>query len=160
MFWTFIYSICALLIVISLRELVVLSRMEKAHPDRGLYWFNTLLLLMLAAAILGVGFYLDSRRGIIEAYVPAYPSAVFAPDRSILKGGTVWLYTTDDLPADIERFYRAYAERSGRNIIVDPHDILKLRIGSAGEPVFITVTDEGGVRVLSYTFDGEVKIAE
>lgn len=157
MFWPFVYSVSAILVILFLRELSLLSRLKKNDPQRGLYWFNTIVLAAGTAFILSVALYLDGRKILIESVITPFPGAHFAPHHSIVSGD-VFIYTTTSPIDEIESFYRAIAAEHMLPIFVERKaGVVAIAIGESPR-VFLTVLDRGRHRELHYSFNGEVNM--
>lgn len=161
MFWPIVYSSIIIIAVLFLREVWLLMRLPKEYPDRGLYFFNVFFLFLCIVLVICGSYYLDARKAPLEALLPPYPAAVFVPDRSILNGGTIWVYEATANENNIVDFYKGYARERNKGIIIDSSnkDLMRMRIETDDAPLFLTIVDLGTVRELNYSFDGKVEMA-
>lgn len=152
--WIFVGSLSFVLMVLSLRELIILARLPRNHPERGLYWFNTIFLLIATAVTISAGYYLDAERRALEHIIPIPASTHYAIERNKLIHDAMWVYTSDATEETIREFYHAYANT---NHISYLEDEMRMSFKLPSGNLFLTLTTEGDTTVLYFSRDGEIR---
>lgn len=152
--WVFVGSLSFVLLMMSLRELVILTRLPQNHPERGLYWFNTIFLLIATAVTITAGHYLDAEKRALEQIIPIPASTHYAIERNKLIHDAMWVYTSNASEETIREFYHSYADTNQISYLEDEMRIV-LTLPSGN--LFLTLTTEGDTTVLYFSRDGEIR---
>lgn len=154
-FWTIIV-LCALLALgSSFREGILLSRIPKGHPDRGMYWFNVFFLLCVAMTILYLGLAVDSGRCTFERMIAIPPAARYAVERNRLGADTTWVYVVRASQDEVRAFYISYAAASKVPLVLDDEDASRLLFILPSGELFLTLTPEGERTFLYFSREGK-----
>lgn len=134
-------------------------RFPRKHPERGLHYFNSVVLLLLASVIFLGGTYLQNRNRKFEMVVDVYPTARYAPWKNALLPNHTWVYLSQDSPLQIEEYYHKEAKVTGSTISVDHKRSAVVLLLSEAPKLFLTIQNEDGESVLSYSNEGEKSIS-
>ena len=152
--WVFTGFFFLILVGISIRELLLLLRIPPRHPDRGIYWFNFLFLLVAAGAVLYTGYYIDQSRQTLEQMIAVPPSAHYAIERNRLLHDTTWVYVTETTEESVRNFYRTSAEA---NHITFIEDGARMSFTLPSGNIFLTLARENNKTILYFSREGEMK---
>jgi hypothetical protein len=152
-YWIIILAISLVLFVVAIREAVVAYRLPPVAQHRGLYWFNSVALLLLIMGILYGGRYFDHQRDILMAEVMPYPAARYAPERGVLEGSDTWVFLTRDRWDQVVEYYEGIP---GYRVTKDDGGTMRILVEVFSRRIFITGVTEGSTLVLYYSRKGEV----
>lgn len=158
LFWGCVSLVVALIVLLALRELVYFIRLPRAHPDRGPYGFNGIILLIASVAVFWAGAYIDGGRSVVESLVSPYPGARYAFEQSEILHRTSLVYETKDPASAVVAFYRDEAKRSGIQLVVDESSEERLSFLLPSGNLFLTLKERGGMTVLYYSREGTIAV--
>ena len=161
--WLPISALLLLLVVVAIREMVLSRSFLRGDPERGMAVFNICVLLVAIIAVsFGVRF-LHAHEQVIEARIPIYTHARYAPERELFRDGdfsNTWIYVSDDEADAIVDYYNSLAQAGTIKIIIDSSKKrspkLLLELGNK-KNIFLTIEKEENRSVLYYSEEGEVR---
>ena len=120
--------------------------------------FHTIVLCVFALALTYGTMVLYAHAKALAEIIPLYPLARYAPEREAFEEKGVWVFVSPDSSEKISKYYTALAKQLGYQVTRD-HDATRDRIYFSRAPLhlFLTISDEGGTRVLYYSEAGEVR---
>ena len=125
--------------------------------------FNLCVLFIAVVGILfGVRF-LYAHEHVLEAEIPVYAHARYAPEREMFREGVLsktWIYVSLDTSDAIVEHYRMLSQSGVAKIIIDTSKPLtpKLMFQTAqNKNIFLTIENEDNTSVLYYGEVGEVR---
>ena len=152
-----------LLCIIAMRELFLAISFLPGNPERGMAFFNVCVLVIAVTGILfGVRF-LYAHEHVLEARIPVYAHARYAPEREVFREGlfsATWVYVSKDTTDAIVEYYRTLSQGGRVMIIIDTSkpETPKLMFQSAqNKNIFLTIEKEDNKSVLYYGEVGEVR---
>ena len=158
--WSIFLTFEGLLVILILREAVLTFRLHPHHPERGMAWFNGLVLATLFIAVFAGASALYLREIRIAALLPIYPGARYAPERELFAHDESNIFVTYDATDVITRYYQHIASSSGLVVTIhDDRDAKRILFQRDGRNFFLTVVNTGDSRLLFYSKQGEVTIS-
>ena len=82
--WNVIICLLSLLLFLLARESLLTFRLHKSHPEKGMAWFNAVVLIVLFLGVFSGGLLLLLREYRLAQIVPLYPNARYAPERELV----------------------------------------------------------------------------
>lgn len=159
--WNAILAFEGLLFVLLVREAVLTFQLHASHPERGMAWFNAVILVFLLVAIFAGSSVLYLRVGQLASSLPLYPGARYAPERELLMQDQGNVFVTYDSTDVIRRFYEELESKSGWKVTMDDGvDAVRVLFQKDNEHFFLTVVNIGDTRLLFYGRQGEVTVTQ
>lgn len=155
-FWILIGIVATVFFLLTVREMNLLLRIPKGHPERGYCWFNALFLFASVILIVWFGNYIDSSRRTLESFLPVPEFTRYAIERNSIIHGTNWTYVSKRSIEDVRLFYRQYASENLIPIIEDVNNGVRLSFSLPSGDLFLTLTQEGGGAVLYFSREGQI----
>jgi hypothetical protein len=157
-FWYYAALLIALLLFLLGIEFRHAFRTVIPDRDRGMRWFNVVILLIMVLAAYYGTYLLELHRKRLLSLIPAYPSARYAPERESFSGSEKWVYVSGEQADTIIAFYQQESTRVPYTLLVDKSmTTSRLLFSRDGEQLFLTITSEGDKQILYYSRDGEVR---
>lgn len=157
--WNVLICLILLLLFLLAREVVLTFRLHKSHPEKGMAWFNAVVLIVLFLGVFSGGLLLVLREYRLAQIVPLYPNARYAPERELVSAGKNWIFVTHDSSGMIESFYEEMASSSGYTLMSSKeHAVTRLLFQKGNKNFFLTIASLEDTRYLFYGDDGEVTI--
>ena len=158
-FWMVIVGFMFFFFLLSLREVILIIRMRQDHPERGLYWFNSFFLLLCSVFIYFGAYYLDASRVEFEALMKPYPEARYAHERNSIIRKPEWVYVSQAGKEEIWDYFKAESKRMGVPFVDNTaNDRMAFELSSG--TLYLTLSDEAGVRVLYFSQNGTTTIIQ
>ena len=161
--WLPVSLLIFLLCIVAIRELFLSRSFLPGDPERGMAVFNLcVLFIAVAGSLFGVRF-LYAHEQILEAEIPVYTHARYAPEREVFRDGVfnkTWIYVSLDTADAIVEHYRMLPQSGVAKIIIDTSKprTPKLMFQSAhNKNIFLTIETEDNASVLYYSEEGEVR---
>lgn len=155
----FIFLLC----IVALRELFLSRSFLPGDPERGMALFNLCVLFTAISGVLYGVHFLRAHELVLEAEIPVYAHARYAPEREVFRDGVfskTWIYVSLDSADTIVLDYKALSQGGATKIIIDTSRAgsPKLMFQSANKKnIFLTIEKEDNVSVLYYSEEGEVR---
>ena len=159
--WVVSVVLIAVCLLLALREWIEGRDLPVANPERGIAFFHAGLLVGLSLLV-GYGTMMLFRHAeALSSYIPPYPGARYAPEREALSELAQWIFVTEDQPDQIVANYETYARDLGYTLNHDRASTTdRLYFERDDARIFLTVENEGAVRVLYYSIAGSVRVVE
>lgn len=157
-FWFYsALGIAALLFLLGV-ECLRASR-ATAPFDRGGHWFNVSILSAVVLVAIYFTYTLELHRKHLELLITSYPSARYAPERESFPKTENWVYVSRDSVDAIIAFYEQESVRASFALVVNKGSTTSRLLFSRNEKqLFLTIENEGNVRILYYSKDGSVQV--
>lgn len=161
--WLPISALLFLLVVVAARETFLSRSFLRGDPERGMAVFNVCVLLLAFIAVVWGARFLRAHEQVIEARIPIYTHARYAPEREIFREGdfnNTWIYVSSDSADAIVDHYNSLARAGNIKIIIDtsksgsPKLLFEL---DNKKNIFLTIEKEENRSVLYYSEEGEVR---
>ena len=157
LFWLIVIGLALFFALLAVREMFLLVRIPRGHPERGMYWCNVFILPMFAIGVLFLGHIIDTKRISIEEIIPTPPATQYAIFRNGLFVETEWVFATQQTTLEVRNFYRQYAKMAHITSIEDERDATRMSFALPSGNLFLTVREEGGHTLLYFSRDGEIR---
>lgn len=155
-FWIVVCALAIAFFAASFREALLLTRMHRAHPERGLYWFNVVFLLISTIAVILGGVYLDAGRVSLERLIPPYPGARYAHEQNSVIHGNTWVYVTTENKEAVRTYYQAYAIGSGLTFVADATEQERFAFLLPSGDLFMTLSQLNGKTIIYFSREGSI----
>jgi hypothetical protein len=127
--------------------------------DRGRHWFNVSILCALVLGAMYFTYALELHRKHLDLLITPYPSARYAPERESFPKTEKWVYVSRDSADAIITFYQQESARASFALVVNKGTTTsRLLFSRNEEQLFLTIENEGDVRVLYYSREGSAQI--
>jgi hypothetical protein len=157
--WNIGLGLGVLLVLLALREFLHARRCPPTFPDRGVGFFHAVLLSVFALLVFVGMWRLWIRAQQLNAFIPIYPAARYAPEREAFADHTQWIFVSRDSGEDIHAYYRDVAGALGYRFVSDNGTTTERLLLTRGkDDLFITIVDERRTRVLYFSESGEVRV--
>ncbi len=156
-FWLVVSGLALLFASLTVREFLMLSRIPRGHPDRGMYWCNLFILPIFTFGVLFLGHTIDTKRIHIEEIISPPPRTEYAIFRNGLFEGREWVFISLLTTDEIRNFYRSYAHTRGIPFMEDERDAMRMSFALPSGNLFLTLRTEGAQTVLYFSRDGKIE---
>lgn len=157
--WMVAWILIVFLLVLALREWTEGRMLPTISPERGIAFFHTGILLVGVVLICYGTFTLYRHANALGEFIALYPGARYAPEREAFTKKGEWVFVTNDSSDQVASSYRTLGEHLGYKVVFDHASSSdRLLFVRGGTQIFVTVEDEGSVRVLYYSEDGRVRL--
>lgn len=159
-FWFYAAVVIAPLLFLLGAEFVHATRKDNLDGDRGVRWFNVFILFIMVIGVIFLTYRLELHRKQLLLLITEYPSARYAPEREPFGSVDQWIYVSHDTMDAIVLFYQEESVRVGYTLIPNKGTTTSRFLFTRDEEqLFLTIEDEGNVRALYYSKDGQAQIA-
>ena len=156
--WIVALALIAFLLLLSVREFVFARQIPRHMPDRGIGFFHAVMLCFFAVALAYGTQVLYIHAEALAKIVPLYPLARYAPEREAFEEKGIWVFISADASSTISQYYKDTAEQLGYHFSSgDDGKFERIYLSRGTAHIFLTILDEGKVRVLYYSEAGEVR---
>lgn len=161
--WLPVSVLIILLGIVALRELFLSRSFLPGDPERGMALFNLCVLFVSVTGMLYGVHFLYAHEQALEAEIPIYAHARYAPEREVFRDGVfskTWIYVSLDSADSIVKHYNALSQSGTEKIIIDTskEGSSKLMFQSVNKKnIFLTIEKEDNISVLYYSEEGEVR---
>lgn len=157
LFWLVVSGLAFFFVLLTVREYLLLSRIPRGHPDRGMYWCNLFLLPVFAIGVLFLGHIIDTKRIGLEQIIPPPPATQYAIFRNGLFESTEWVFVSSLTTEEVRNFYRQYARTQQIPFMEDERDAMRMSFALPSGNLFLTLNTEGARTVLYFSRDGTIE---
>ena len=159
--WSVVVVFLVLLSMLLLREVRLTLRLHRSHPERGMAWFNSFVLLALLLGMLCGGAVMLIHVSQLARIVPLYPHARYAPERELGSQKNNWILVTPDTNQMIKDYYAQTLPQLGYVVTIDDHNqTMRMLFQKGATKLYLTIVPLEDTRVLYYGTAGEMSIVE
>ena len=143
--------------LLAVREFLLLIRIPRGHPDRGMYFSNLFILPICAVGVLFLGHIIDTKRILIEEIISTPPATEYAIFRNGLFEDREWVFVSTETPLAVRDFYRQYARTKQIPFMEDERDAMRMSFALSSGNLFLTLEVEEIQTVLYFSRDGKIE---